>query len=122
LGTLFSFKSLKKSKLLKAKKLGYKVTRYYPKAVKANESDILDHVMHPTRRKIILFLLEHSNCRFKEIVHYIDRAQSTTLFQVQRLEYAMIISVIRVDKNNQFYRLKNRARIIKTVSKYKITV
>jgi predicted transcriptional regulator len=118
----FHLKKLRKSKLLKAKKLGYNVTRYYPKAVKANESNILDHVMHPTRRKIILFLLEHSNCRFKEIVHYIDRARSTTSFQLQCLECVGIISVLRIHKNNQFYRLTNRASIVKTVSKYKITV
>jgi predicted transcriptional regulator len=72
----FHLKKLRKSKLLKAKKLGYNVTRYYPIAVKANESNILDHIMHPTRRKIF-FLLERGNCKFKEIVHYIDRARST---------------------------------------------
>jgi DNA-binding transcriptional ArsR family regulator len=111
---------LDKSKLVKAKRLGYNTIRYYPIAVKPNESNVLDHLLNSTRRKIIFFLLGHSNYIFKEIVHYIDRAQSTTLFQLRRLEYAGIISVLREDKNNQFYRLKNRARIIKTVSKYKI--
>jgi predicted transcriptional regulator len=119
----FHLKKLDKSKLVKAKRLGYNTIRYYPIAVKPNESNVLDHLLNSNRRKIILFLLEHSNCRFKEIVHYIDRAQSTTLFQLRRLEYAGIISILREgDNNNQFYRLKNRARIIKTVSKYKITV
>jgi predicted transcriptional regulator len=118
----FHLKKLKKSKLVKAKRLGYNTIRYYPIAVKPNESNVLDHLLNSNHRKIILFLLEHSNCRFKEIVHYIGRAQSTTLSQLQRLEIAGIISVLREDKNNQFYRLKNRARIIKTVSKYKITV
>jgi predicted transcriptional regulator len=47
----FHLKKLKKSKLVKAKKLGYNTTRYYPIAVKANESNILDHVMNLTRRK-----------------------------------------------------------------------
>jgi predicted transcriptional regulator len=64
-------------KLIKAKKLGYKTTRYYPIEVKSTESDILDHLLDSTRRKIILFLLEHNKCRFKEIVHYIGRARST---------------------------------------------
>jgi predicted transcriptional regulator len=78
----FHLKKLRKSKMVNAKKLGYKVTRYYPKAVKANGSDILDHLLNSTCRK----LFEHSKCRFKEIVHYIDRSRSTTSIQLQHLE------------------------------------
>ena len=116
----FHLKKLRKSKLVKAKRLGYNVTRYYPKAVKANETSILDHLLDSTRRKIIFFLLKHRNCKFKEIVHYIHRTRSTTSFQLQRLEHAGIIYVLREDKKDQFYGLKNEARIVKTVSKYKI--
>jgi predicted transcriptional regulator len=116
----FHLKKLEKLKIIKAKKLGYNTIRYYPPAVKTTESDILDHLLDSTRRKIILFLLEHSNCRFKEIVHHIDRTPSTTSYQLQRLEYAGIISVLRVDDNNQFYLLKNKSRIVRIVSKYKI--
>jgi predicted transcriptional regulator len=118
----FHLKKLKKLKIVKAKKLGYNTIRYYPLAVKTTESDILDQLLDSTRRKIILFLLEHSNCKFKEIIHYIDRAPSTTSFQLQHLEHAGIISVLRVGKNNQFYRLKNKSRIVKTFSKYKISL
>lgn len=121
-GMSFHLKKLRKSKLVKAKKLGYNTIRYYPVAVKTTESDILDHLLNSTRRKIILFLLEHSNCRFKEIVHYIDRAPSTTSFQLRRLEHTGIISILRLDRNNQLYRLKNKARIVRIVSKYKITL
>lgn len=115
-------KKLRKSKIVKAKKLGYNTTRYYHVAVKTTESDILGHLLNSTRRKIILFLLEHSNCRFKEIVHYIDRAPYTTSFQLRRLEHTGIISILRLDRNNQLYRLKNKARIVRVVSKYKITL
>src|SRR5215216_3576825 len=118
----FQLKKLKTSKLVKAKKLGYNTIRYYPITVKTTESNILDHLLDLTRRRIILFVLEHNNCRFKEIVHYIDRSPSTTSFQLQRLEGAGIISVLRVNKNNQFYRLKNKSKIIRIVKKYKIEV
>lgn len=121
-GMSFHLKKLRKSKLVKAKKLGYNTIRYYPVAVKTTESDILDHLLNSTRRKIILFLLEHSNCRFKEIVHYIDRAPSTISFQLRRLEHTGIISILRLDRNNQLYRLKNKARIVRIVSEYKITL
>jgi predicted transcriptional regulator len=117
----FHLKKLKRLKIVKAKKLGHNTTRYYPIAVKTTESDILDHLLDSTRRKIIFFLLARSNCRFKEIVYHINRAPSTTSFQLQRLERVGIISVRRVNKNNQFYRLKNKSRIVRIVSKYKIT-
>jgi predicted transcriptional regulator len=97
----FHLKKLNKSKLVKAKKLGYNMTRYYPISAKTTESDILDHLLDSTRRKIILFLLEHNNSRFKEIMQYIDRARSTTSFQLQCLEREGIIFVVRVDRNNQ---------------------
>jgi DNA-binding transcriptional ArsR family regulator len=116
----FHLGELKKSKLVKAKKLRYNMTRYYPIAVDSSESDILDYIQDSTRRKIILLLLEHSDCRFREIVHYIDKAQSTTSSHLRRLERAGIISVLRIDRKNQFYRLKNKSRIIKIVSKYKM--
>lgn len=116
----FHLRELKKSKLVKAKKLRYNMTRYYPIAIDSSESDILDYIQDSTRRKIILLLLEHSDCRFREIVHYIDKAQSTTSSHLRRLERAGIISVLRIDRKNQFYRLKNKSRIIKIVSKYKM--
>lgn len=118
----FNLKKLKKSKLVNAKKLGYNTIRYYPIAVKTTESDVLDYLLDSTRRKIIFFLLEHSNSRFKEISHHIGRAPSTTLVQLQRLEHAGVIFVLRLNRNNQFYRLKNKSRIIRIVSKYKITL
>jgi predicted transcriptional regulator len=117
----FHLRELKKSKLVGAKKLGYNMTRYYPMSVDSAESDILDHIQDSTRRKIILFLLEHSDCRFNEIVNFIDKARSTTSSHLRRLEHAGIISVVRVNRKNQFYRLKNKSRIIKIVSKYKST-
>jgi predicted transcriptional regulator len=118
----FNLKKLKKLKIIKAQKSGYNITRYYPTKVRTSESDILDHIQDLTRRKIILFLLEHSDCRFREIVHSIDRAPSTASYQLQRLEHSGIISVLRANRNNQFYRLKNKSRIIRTVAKYKIKV
>ena len=52
----FHLKKLNKLNVVKAKKLGYNTTRYYPVAVKTTESDILDHLLDSTRKKIIFFL------------------------------------------------------------------
>ena len=114
----FHLKKLKKSKLVKVKKLGYNTTRYYPRAVKTADSDILDYLLDSTRRKIIFFLPEHSISRFKGILHHIDRALPTT--SVQFLNMAGL-SMFSLDKNNQFYQLKNKSRIIRILS-YKIMV
>lgn len=117
----FHLKKLTTSKLVRIKKFGYNTTRYYPMSVKTVEADILDHIDGSTRRKIILFLLQHSDSRFREIVQYIEKAGSTTSSHLRRLEHAGIISVKRVDKKNQFYRLKNKSKIIKIILKYKIS-
>ena len=47
----FDLKKLEKLKIIKVRRLGYSVTRCYPKTVKANESSILDHLLDSTRRK-----------------------------------------------------------------------
>ena len=116
----FHLKKLNKSKLIKAKKLGYNIIRYYPITVKSSETDILDHLFDSTRRKIIFLLLEHSDRRLQEIADYVNKARSTTCVHLQILERAGIISVLRVTRMNQFYRLKNKSRVTRTVKKYKI--
>jgi predicted transcriptional regulator len=116
----FHLKKLNKSKLVKTKNLGYNVSRYYPAYVETAESNILDHLLDPTRRKIIFILLEHSDRRLREIADYTNKARSTTWVHLQILERAGIISVIRVTRMNQSYRLKNKSRVIRTVKKYKI--
>lgn len=119
----FHLKRLQESKILRAKRLGYNVKRYYPIAVRTTESDILDHILHPIRRKIIFFLLTHSKSKLKEIALFIHRAKSTTSFQLKSLKHAGIISVLGGSyKKNQFYQLKDGARILRTISKYKITI
>ena len=78
--------------------------------------------MHPTRRRIIFFLLTHDKCKLEEIAIYTHRAKSsTTSFQLKSLKYAGIISVLwERYKRNEFHRLKNKERIVSTASKYKI--
>ena len=114
----FHLKKLKKSKLVKAKKLQCNTTRYYTIVVILPSLMFWITFLDSTRRKIIFFLLEHSISRFKEILHHIDRAPPTT--SVQFLNMAGL-SMFSLDKNNQFYRLTNKSRIIRIVS-YKIMV
>jgi hypothetical protein len=41
--------------------------RYYPIAVKTTESDILDHILHPIRRKIIFSCLHIASVNSKKL-------------------------------------------------------
>jgi predicted transcriptional regulator len=62
----FHLKRLREFKRVKAKKLGYNIIRYYPVAVKTSETDILDHLLDPTRRKIIFLLWSIATAGYKK--------------------------------------------------------
>jgi predicted transcriptional regulator len=116
----YNLKKLEKKKLIGIKRLRSVMTRYYPITVKFKESDILDYLLPATKRKIILFLVEHGDkCTFKEIVSYINRAPSTTSQYLKKLSDVKIISVYKDDNSNQiYYRLRNKMTTYKIVSKY----
>ncbi len=66
-----------------------------------------------TRLKIILFLLDGERC-VCEIMPYIDRAQSTTSLQLQKLENLGIVSSRR-DGKSVYYRITSAevAKVLK---------
>jgi DNA-binding transcriptional ArsR family regulator len=88
--------------------------RFYPATAKAKESDILDYILPTTKRRIILYLLEHDKCTFNEIPDYVKKDPSTTSRHLKDLKDAGIIFVFR---NN--IQLKNKMMIARIVSKYK---
>jgi hypothetical protein len=66
--------------------------------------------------------LKIANQGLRNLTSYIDRDSYTTPLQLQRLEHGGIIYVLRLEKADQFYWLNNKSRIIRMVSKYKITL
>jgi predicted transcriptional regulator len=91
----YQLRKLEKKKLVKVKRLSSAMTRYYPATVKAKESDILDYILPITKRKIILYLLEHDKCTFNEIPDYVKKDPSTTSSHLKDLKDAGIIVVFR---------------------------
>jgi len=72
-----NLKWLQESKISRAKTLGYNMKRYYPIAVKTTESDILDHILHPIRRKIIFSCLRIASVNLKLRSLYIELKSTT---------------------------------------------
>jgi predicted transcriptional regulator len=110
----YQLRKLEKKKIVKVKRLSSTMTRYYPATVKAKESDILDYILPITKRKIILYLLEHDKCTFNEIPDYVKKAPSTTSSHLKDLKDAGIIFVFRGN-----IQLKNKMMIARVLSKYK---
>ncbi|MGA9171941.1 MAG: transcriptional regulator, partial [Nitrososphaeraceae archaeon] len=50
-----------------------------------------DYILPITKRKIILYLLEHDKCTFNEIPDYVKKAPSTTSSHLKDLKDAGII-------------------------------
>jgi predicted transcriptional regulator len=113
-------KKLEKKKVIRVKRPSSAMTRYYPITVKSKESDILDCILPTTKKEIVFFLLKHDKCIFREILHHIKKAPSTTSSHLKDLENCgIVISVFKHSNNNLIYKLKNKTTIAKILSKYK---
>ena len=114
----YNLKKLEKKKLIRIKRLSSAMTRYYPIRVKPKESDILDCILPTTNKEIVVFLLKHDKCTFREILHHIKKAPSTTSSHLKDLKNCGIISTVLKD-DNQLYQLKDKTMIAIVLSKYK---
>ena len=80
----------------------------------AKESRVIEFMKRPTDRRIILFILKHEGCKFKDIERYIKRVSSTVSWHLSRLREAGIISM-----RYQTYRLNNRTLVMSVMNKVK---
>jgi len=110
----YHLKILEKSKRVKVSRHYGKTTRFYPLSISAKESRIIEHIRHSTRRKIILFLLQHDRSLFADIKRNIRRVPSTVSWHLSRLKESGVISI-----NHQTYRLKNRSLVVRLMKKFK---
>lgn len=94
-----------------------KVTRYYLPNVSAKESDIIGNLRSNTSKKIILFMIKHDLCTFKEIVEHTQKAPSTISWHLKRLGDSGIVTT----QNGEciHYKLTDREAVIETLYKYK---
>lgn len=94
-----------------------RMTRYYPPRVSERESEILKYVRHEPIREILLFIFEHENCTFNEVVEHSQKAPSTISSHLKRLREDNIISVRYGEY--QLYRITDRDLVSEVISKYR---
>ena len=114
----YHLKILEKSKRMKV--IRYRIrnsTRYYPLNTTVKEARLIEYVRRPTARKILLYLLNHDECTFNDIVRHTKKVRSTISWHLSWLQKEMIISV-RKDVH-QTYRLRNKDIVALLINKIK---
>lgn len=61
------------------------ITRYYSSSIREEYLPIIGYLKNRTTRKIILFLYHNKEKNFTEIKNFVDRASSTTSWNIKRL-------------------------------------
>jgi predicted transcriptional regulator len=92
--------------------------RFYPIDILAHESHMLGYLRNATTREIVVFVLEHNLCTFREILEHMKKAPSTLSWHIKRLsEEAEIISVTQ-GTEFRLYQVINREMVTSVLNKY----
>jgi predicted transcriptional regulator len=110
----YHLKILEKLKQMKVSRHYRKVTRYYPLNMTVKESRVIEFMKRHMDRRIILFILKHERCKFKDVKRYIKRASSTVSWHLSRLREAGIIAM-----KHQTYGVNNRTLVTGVMNKVK---
>jgi predicted transcriptional regulator len=97
------------------------ITRYYPASTPSEETIILGYLKIRTTKEIILKLIERKSCTFNELVSHINRAPSTTSWNLKRLLDSEVIIRKRGIEVSE-YSLKNPFEVEKLIEKTDITL
>jgi predicted transcriptional regulator len=98
-----------------------KITRYYPKRFPSDESEILGYLRNDTIiKRIILFILNHSLCTFRQIVEHTKKAPSTVSWHLKRLSQSGIVTPIQYNRRyHHLYKITNEELMTRVMYKYK---
>jgi predicted transcriptional regulator len=88
------------------------ITRYYPASTPTEETIILGFLKIKTTKEIIIKLLERKCCTFSELVSHINKAPSTTSWNLKRLLDSEVIIRRRGIELSE-YSLKNPLEVEK---------
>jgi predicted transcriptional regulator len=97
------------------------ITRYYPASISNEEAIILGYLKIKTTKEIIIKLLERKCCTFNELVSHINKAPSTTSWNLKRLLDSEVIIRRRGIELSE-YLLKNPIEVEKLLKKTKVTL
>jgi predicted transcriptional regulator len=109
--------SLEKSSTIKVlRQKNSNITRYYPASTPSEETTIRGYLKINTTKQIIELLYNKKNCSFSDISSYINRAPSTTSWNLKRLLDAEVISKTKGNESSG-YSLQNPALAGKLIEK-----
>ena len=111
----YHLKILEKSRLIKVSRYYRWSTRYYPLNITTKESHILEYIRRTTAKQIVLFLLQHDQLTFNDILQYTGKVPSTVSWHLLRLKEGRTISV--KNSRNHMYRLRNRHTVARLMDK-----
>ena len=97
------------------------ITRYYPASTPTEETIILGYLKIKTTKEIIIKLLEKKCCTFNELVDHINKAPSTTSWNLKRLLDAEVIIRRRGPEFSE-YLLKNPVEVENLLKKTNVTL
>ena len=97
------------------------ITRYYPASTPSEETVILGYLKIRTTKEIIIKLIERKSCTFSELVAHINRAPSTTSWNLKRLLDSEVIVRKRGIEVSE-YSLKNPLEVEKLLKKTDISL
>lgn len=91
------------------------ITRYYPASTSSDESVILNFLKIKTTKSIVQMLQEVEEATFGEIVEHIQKAPSTTSWNLKRLMDSKIVGRKR-GENVSFFFLYNKDLVKKLIA------
>lgn len=108
--------ALERSDMIRADR-GSRVTRFYPLRVSDRESAVLKYVRHKPISELLLYIFEHENCTFNELVTHSQKAPSTISSHLKRLKEDGIV-LVRYGEY-QLYRIADKDLFSEVISKYR---
>ncbi|MGN6351621.1 MAG: winged helix-turn-helix transcriptional regulator [Candidatus Nitrosocosmicus sp.] len=97
------------------------ITRYYPASFPNEETIILGFLKIKTTKEIITKLLEKKSCTFNELVDHINKAPSTTSWNLKRLLDSDVVKRKRGIESSE-YSLKNPDEVEKLLKKINVSL
>jgi len=97
------------------------ITRYYPYSTSTEETIIVGFLKIKTTKELIVKLLEKKSCTFNELVAHVNKAPSTTSWNIKRLLDSNVI-VKKRGMDCSKYSLKNPKEVEKLLQKINISL
>ena len=114
----YSLCTLEKNYCIKAIRCSNaKITRYFSISISDKYCPVIGYLKNETTRKIILFLYYNGESNFKKIQLHINKASSTTFWNLKRLLDDNIIVRLKTKKNNCYF-IKNPSLVDKVIQTF----